>query len=171
MARRAAFSAAIALAFGAAALGSPAASGQTAADIAGTWSLVSSVTEKDGTRTEQFGPGAKGTLMLDPGGRFMLTIIGPGLPKFASGNRADGTAEETRAVAARSIAMIGTYSVSPADKTLTFKVESATFPNWDGTEQKRLLASGNRDELKYVTPTASSGGVGTVTWKRVGDSH
>ena len=105
--------------------------------------------------------------MLDARGRFMLTIIGPDLPKFASGNRADGTAEETRAVVARSIAMIGTYAVSPADKTLTFKVESATFPNWNGTEQKRLLASGSRDELKYVTPSASSGGVGTVTWKRV----
>jgi hypothetical protein len=24
----------------------------------------------------------------------------------------------------------------------------------------------SRDELKYVTPTASSGGVGTVTWRR-----
>ncbi len=167
MARRAACAATIAFAFGAAALGSPAASGQTAGDLAGTWALVSSVTEKDGTKTEQFGPGAKGTLMLDPGGRFMLTIIGTGLPKFASGNRADGTPEETKAVAARSIAMIGTYSVNSAERTLTFKVESATFPNWDGTEQKRLLASSSRDELRYVTPTASSGGVGTVTWKRV----
>jgi hypothetical protein len=62
--------------------------------------------------------------------------------------------------------MIGTYSVSAADKTLTFKVDSATFPNWNGTEQKRLLASTSRDELKYITPTASSGGVGTVTWRR-----
>ncbi len=142
-------------------------SAQTAADVVGSWTLVSSVTEKDGKRTDQFGSGAKGTLMLDAGGRFMLTIIGPDLPKFASGNRADGTADETKAVVARSIAMIGTYAVNPADKTLTFKVEAATFPNWNGTEQKRLLASGSRDELKYVTPTASSGGVGTVTWKRV----
>ena len=61
--------------------------------------------------------------------------------------------------------MIGTYVVSPADKTLVFKVDSSTFPNWHGTEQKRLLASTSRDDLKYVTPTASSGGVGTVTWE------
>ena len=62
--------------------------------------------------------------------------------------------------------MIGTYSVNSIEKTLTFNVQSATFPNWNGTEQKRLLVSGDKDELKYITPTASSGGVGTVTWKR-----
>ena len=145
---------------------SPAALAQSASDVVGTWSLVSSVTERDGTRTDQFGPGAKGMMALDADGRFMLTIIGPDLPKFASNNRAGGTPDENMAVVSKSIAMIGTYSVNSADKTLTFKVDSATFPNWNGTEQKRLLSSSNTDELKYITPTASSGGVGTVTWRR-----
>jgi hypothetical protein len=145
---------------------SPIASAQSGSDVVGTWTLVSSVTERDGTRTDQFGAGAKGMLSLDSEGHFMLTIIGPDLPQFAANNRAGGTAEENRAVVSKSIAMIGTYSVSAADKTLTFKVDSATFPNWNGTEQKRLLASTSRDELKYITPTASSGGVGTVTWRR-----
>lgn len=140
---------------------------QSASDVVGTWSLVSSVTERDGTRTDQFGSGAKGMMTLDADGRFMLTIIGPDLPKFASNNRAGGTPDENKAVVSKSIAMIGTYSVNSVDKTLNFKVDSATFPNWNGTEQKRLLSSSNRDELKYITPTASSGGVGTVTWKRV----
>lgn len=139
---------------------------QSASDIVGTWTLVSSITEKDGTRTDQFGSGAKGMLMLDADGHFMLTIIGPDLPKFASNNRAAGTPDENRTVVSKSIAMIGTYSVSSVDKTLIFKVDSATFPNWNGTEQKRLLSSSTRDELKYITPMASSGGVGTVTWKR-----
>jgi hypothetical protein len=147
-------------------LGSPA-SAQSSPDVVGTWSLVSSVTEKDGVKTEQFGPGAKGMLVLDSAGHFMLTIIGPELPKFASNNRAGGTPEENKAVVSRSIAMIGDYSVNAAEKTLTFKVDRATFPNWNGTEQKRLLSPLADDELKYVTPTASSGGVGTVTWRRV----
>jgi hypothetical protein len=144
----------------------PAALAQSASDVVGTWSLVSSVTEKDGTRTDQFGSGAKGMLTLDADGHFMLTIIGPDLPKFASNNRAGGTTDENGAVVSKSIAMIGTYSVNAGDKTLIFKVDSATFPNWNGSEQKRLLSSSNKDELKYITPTASSGGVGTVTWKR-----
>ena len=62
--------------------------------------------------------------------------------------------------------MIGTYSVNPADKTLIFKVESATFPNWNDTEQKRSIVTASRDELKYITATASSGEIGTVTWRR-----
>jgi hypothetical protein len=67
---------------------------------------------------------------------------------------------------AKSIAMIGTYTVNQTDKTLTFKVQSSTFPNWNGTEQLRKLVIASNEELSYVTPTASSGGVGTVTWKR-----
>jgi hypothetical protein len=58
--------------------------------------------------------------------------------------------------------MIGTYTLSSDHKTLSFKVDSATFPNWNKTEQKRTIATLNREELKYITPTASSGGVGTV---------
>ncbi len=156
-----------ALALGVSAIAPCLAMTETANDVVGTWTLVSSVTERDGTKIDQFGAGAKGMLILDATGRFMLTIIGPDLPRFASNNRAGGTAEENKAVVSKSIAMIGSYSVSPADKTLTFRVESATFPNWNGTEQRRLLSSTGGDELKYVTATASSGGVGTVTWKRV----
>lgn len=139
---------------------------QTVDDLRGTWTLISSVAEKDGTKTEQFGHGAKGMMNLDTSGHFMLTIIGPDLPKFAANNRVAGTAEENKAVVSKSIGMIGTYSVNSADKTLIFRVESATFPNWNGTEQKRLIVTASKDELKYITPTASSGGVGTVTWKR-----
>ena len=105
-------------------------------------------------------------MYLDNAGHFMLTIIGSDLPKFVSGNRAGGTPEENKAVVSKTIAMIGTYSVSSAKKALTFAVTSATFPNWTGTEQKRLIVAFSDKELKYITPTASSGGVGTVTWKR-----
>ncbi len=139
---------------------------QTPDALRGTWTLVSSVTEKDGAKTEQFGSGAKGMMSLDADGRFMLTIIGPDLANFASNNRATGTPEENKAVVSKSVAMIGSYSLNPADKSLTFKVESATFPNWNGTEQKRSIVIASKHELKYITATASSGGVGIVTWKR-----
>jgi hypothetical protein len=146
---------------------SSSASAQSASDLVGTWTLVSSVTEKDGTKTDQFGPGAKGMMVFDANGHFILTIIGADLPKFGSNYRTGGTPEENKAVVSKSIAMIGDYSVNGSDKTLTFKVESATFPNWNGTEQKRLLSPIDGDVLKYITPTASSGGVGMVTWKRL----
>lgn len=137
------------------------------ADLAGMWRLASSVTERDGKTIDQFGTGAVGMLSLEGSGRFMLTIIGPDLPRFEANNRAGGTEQENKAVVSKTIAMIGTYTADSADKTLTFRVERATFPNWDGTEQRRRIVVANREELKYVTPTASSGGVGTVTWTRL----
>jgi hypothetical protein len=139
---------------------------QDIGELAGTWTLVSSVTEKGGEKTEQFGPGAKGMMSLDADGHFMLTIVGADLPRFASNNRATGTAEENQAVVRKSIAMIGTYSINLADKTLIFKVDSSTFPNWNGTTQKRSIIAASKEQLKYITATASSGGIGTVTWKR-----
>ena len=135
-------------------------------DIEGGWILVSSINEVDGQKTDQFGPHPNGMLVLGSDGRFMLTIIGAGLPKFASNNRANGTPEENKAVVSRSIAMIGTYVVDAEASTLTLRTENATFPNWDGTEQRRLIVTLNADELKYVTPNTSGGVVGTVIWKR-----
>jgi hypothetical protein len=52
-----------------------------------------------------------------------------------------------------------------AEGAIIFRVESSTFPNWDGQEQKRALTVSG-DELKY-TLTASVGGTATVVWKRV----
>lgn len=140
---------------------------EAGADLVGTWSLVASVAEKDGVRREQFGHGATGVLMLDDSGHFMLTIIGPDVPRFASNNRAHASAEESQAVVAGTIAMIGRYAVDKGRSTLTFYVDASTFPNWAGTTQKRVIVSATGDELEYVTPTASSGGVGRVNWRRL----
>jgi hypothetical protein len=142
------------------------ATAQRAKDIEGAWILVSSINEVDGRKTDQFGPHPNGMLTLGSNGRFMLTIIGAGLPRFASNNRANGTPEENKEVVSRSIAMIGSYVVDAGGSTLTLRTENATFPNWDGTEQRRSIVTLNAEELKYVTPSASGGGVGTVTWKR-----
>ena len=139
---------------------------QSASDVVGTWTLVSSITERDGKKSDQFGPGAKGMMSLDASARFMLTIIGADLPQFASNNRATGTPEENKAVVGKTIALFGSYSVNSTDKTITLKIESSTFPNWNGTEQKRSLITVTGDELKYMTARASGGGTATVTWKR-----
>ena len=139
---------------------------QSPNDLVGTWTLVSSIMEKDGKKTDQFGAGAHGMMSLDASGRLMLTIIGADLPQFVSNNRATGTAEENKAIVGRSIAMLGTYSANLAEKTLTFSVETATFPNWNGTQQKRAIVVLTGDELKYLTAQASGGGTATVIWKR-----
>jgi hypothetical protein len=142
-----------------------AATAQTAKDFVGTWTLVSATVEQGGVKSDTFGPNAKGVLVFDAGGRYVITFFATNLPKFASNNRASGTAEENKAIVAGTLAHVGTYTVNEADKSFTFRVGNATFPNWDKTEQKRpFVITG--DELKYTTPVASAGGTATVIWKR-----
>jgi hypothetical protein len=138
---------------------------QSAKDFVGTWTLISAITERDGNKSDTFGPNAKGVLMFDASGHYMITFIGANLPKFASSNRASGTADENKAVVGGSLAHFGTYVVNEADKSFTYRIESATFPNWNDTEQKRSFVM-TGDELRYTVPAVSAGGTGTVTWKR-----
>ena len=138
---------------------------QSAKDFVGTWTLISAITERDGNKSDTFGPNAKGVLMFDANGHYTITFIGSNLPKFASNNRASGTPDENKAVVGSSLAHFGTYVVNEADKSFTYRIESATFPNWNDTEQKRSFVM-TGDELKYTVPAGSAGGTGAVTWKR-----
>ena len=139
---------------------------QTAKDFAGTWTLVSVVTEQDGKKTDTFGPNPKGILVVDANGRYVIAFARADLPKVASNNRTTATPEENKAIVGGSITHFGTLSVNAADKTMTFKIETATFPNWDGTEQTRAFTI-TGDELTYTVPAASSSGTATAVWKRV----
>jgi hypothetical protein len=138
---------------------------QTAKDLAGTWTLVSAVTEQDGKKSDTFGPHPKGILTVDGNGHYVIAIARADLPKVASNNRTTATPEENKAIVGGSITHFGTLSVNAADKTMIFKIETATFPNWDGTEQKRSFTH-TGDELKYTVTAASGGGTATVVWKR-----
>jgi Lipocalin-like domain len=137
---------------------------QTIADLAGTWSPVSNVNESGGTRTDTYGPNPKGILMVDSKGHYVLALARAGLPKVASNNRVTATAEENKAIVGGSIFHTGTILVNASSKTLTFKIETSTFPNWDGTEQTRSFTIAG-DELTYVAP-GSSGGTVTAVWRR-----
>lgn len=141
-----------------------AAAAQTAKDLVGTWVMVSADTARaDGSRVPTFGANPKGILNFTSDGRFIYLFSNADLPKFASNNRATGTAEENKAVVQSSIATFGTYSV--ADKDLTMKVEHSTFPNWMGTDQKRTIAITGND-LKWTNPAGSAGGVVELIFKR-----
>lgn len=138
----------------------------TAKDLVGTWTLVSVTLEQDGNKSDLFGPNPQGQVTFDSNGRMSLIINRSDLPKFASNNRHAGTPEENKAVVQGSIAYFGTYSVSETDKTVATHIEGGTFPNWIGTDQKRLFTISG-DELKWTTPTTSLGsGTALDVWKR-----
>jgi hypothetical protein len=131
---------------------------QSAKDVVGTWDYVSAETvAPDGKRSPTFGPKPKGILIFEANGRYALIVTRSDQPKFASNNRLQGTPEENKAIVQGSISHFGTYAVNEAEKSITFHVQTSTFPNWDGVDQKRpFTVSG--DELKYTVPVASGGG-------------
>ncbi|MFM0136318.1 lipocalin-like domain-containing protein [Caballeronia grimmiae] len=54
-------------------------------------------------------------------GHFAWVIVNPDTPKFASGNRAQGTADENKTAVLGGLAFFGTYSVK--DKVSYLKIE------------------------------------------------
>jgi hypothetical protein len=140
-------------------------SGQTAKDLVGTWTLVSALTEEGGTKTLAYGPNPKGIMTVDANGMYVIVTARAGLPKVAANNRTTGTSEENKAIVVGSIAHFGTMSVDEAEKAIILKIETATFPNWDGTEQKWPFTI-TGDTLQFTVSSATGGGTATAVWKR-----
>lgn len=136
--------------------------------LVGTWTFVSAVnTRLDGTEFDPNGGKAvTGVLMFDSAGHFSWQIIRSDLPKIASNNRQEGTADEFIAGSQEVLSYFGTYSLDDSGKTLTMHIESSSFPNFNGANQKRSIAL-TGDELTVTNPSGASGGTTSVTWKRV----
>ena len=124
--------------------------------IVGTWSLVSAIIEKDGKKTDGLGPNPMGYMMFDSSGHFVYDFMRSDTPKFASNNRETGTPDENKAAVQGNISSFGTYTINP-DGSVTFHIIGSSFPNWKGTDQKRLIEIGG-EQLKYTNPSASVGG-------------
>jgi len=133
--------------------------------LVGTWTYISVDTvNPDGSRVPMYGPNPQGLASFDGNGRYILLTARSGQPKFASNNRMEGTPEEYKTVVQGSIAHFGRYTVDETGKTITFHIETSTFPNWNGAEQKRPFTLAG-DELKWTT-AGSSGGMAEVVLKR-----
>lgn len=136
--------------------------------LIGTWSLV--LVDNilpDGTRTKPYGENPEGILMFDGDGNYSLQILRANRPKFVSGDKTKGTDEENKSLVLGNNSHFGKYSINFAEKTITFKVEHAFFPNWEGASQIRPFTLAEK-EFKYSVPTTTNGvGVsGEVVWKR-----
>jgi hypothetical protein len=134
----------------------------------GTWTLISiQYVESDGRRIEPFGPGARGLLYFDAAGHFATQVMAANRPRFASNNRMLGTADENKAMSQGVVAYFGTYSVDDANRIVTLHIEQSSFPNWNGTDQRRTFAFAE-DELRYTaaSSTANPAESAELVWKR-----
>ncbi len=136
--------------------------------LVGAWTiLIADAVSQDGTRVPNFGPNPNGTVIFDATGRYALELTRSNLPKFASNNRTKGTADENRAVVQGSLAHFGTYEVDETARALILHIRGSSFPNWEGTTQKRPLTIMGPDDVKWITPEASGGGTAEVIWHRI----
>ena len=138
--------------------------------LVGTWSLlIDDDVQADGSHVPSMGPNPMGTVIFTADGHYSLQIIRANRPKFAANSRLKGTADENKAAIQGMISHFGTYSINEGDKTLTIRIEGSSFPNWDGTTQKRMITSLTAgDELTWTNPTPSGGAPrAELAWKWV----
>jgi hypothetical protein len=136
--------------------------------LVGTWTFVrTEATLPDGKKSLPFGSDPKGVNTFTEDGHFTQIQIADGIPKVASNSRVTGTSEENKAIVQGSLALFGTYTVDETAKMIIYKVESSTFPNWIGLEQKRPIDLLTADELRHSNLGGSIAGASTVNiWKR-----
>jgi hypothetical protein len=135
--------------------------------LAGTWTLVAAdVVHADGSRSTDFGDSPKGQLTIDGQGHYSLQIYRSDRPHFASNDKAQGTDEEYKAAVLGVSAHFGTLSLDTAKGVLTFQIERASYPNWDGLAQNRQYEL-KGDVLSYRVPARPNGDVPVSVWRRV----
>jgi Lipocalin-like domain len=139
-------------------------------NMVGTWALVS-VTNiyPDGNKVYPYSDNPQGMLMVDKAGHYAIQILKAKRPKVASGDKNVCTPEENAALVQGSNSHFGQYSMDEKNKTITFSIEHASFPNWEGTQQKRSYTFVN-NTLTYVVTHTTQGGqpvISEVAWRKL----
>jgi hypothetical protein len=131
--------------------------------IVGAWDfVVAEVTAPDGKKSFPFGETPKGILIFTADGRFAQIHIAGDAPKIASNNRLTGTPEEYAEIMRRSLSVFGTYTIDEANRTVTYHIVSASFPNWQGETQTRAIDKLTSDEF-VNTNRGLAGGRGSAS--------
>ena len=133
--------------------------------LLGTWTIVSFDSfDASGAKVPNMeGRDLKGLLIFTDNGRFSIQLI-TDYPKLASNDRMKTTPAEDKAVAHGVLSYFGTYTVSEADKTVSYRIERSAFPN-QITDAKRV-ATLTGDELKLDNATRTAGGKTVQVWRR-----
>ena len=137
--------------------------------LSGTWTLkAAQVILPDGKLVTDpaYGDSAKGILMIDANGQYSLQIFRPDRPKFSSGDKKHGTADEYASALLGLSTHVGHVQVDSAHALLIFNIDYSAYPNCNHTVQTRKYRlSGN--ELYYEVPSSAGAGTKAVSiWER-----
>jgi hypothetical protein len=150
-------------------LSAAAAAQAKAVNLARTWTLVAA--DKilpDGKEVPDYGTDPKGIAVFTADGHYVVEIFRGDRTKFASGDRAKGTADEYKDAVLSTSCHFGTYAVDAEKGTISFHVTRASFPNWDDTTRTASFTlEGNK--LAWKTPARPDGSVPVSVFVRGGE--
>lgn len=136
-------------------------------ELKGVWTLVTAeVRHPDGSVGRDYGDAPAGRLTVDGEGRYALQIFDSARPRFASGDRANGTPGEYRGTVMGLSTHYGALEIDPAAGILIFNIEQASYANWNGTTQQRTYER-DGDLLTYRVPARPNGDVPISIWRRL----
>ncbi|MCD9087097.1 lipocalin-like domain-containing protein [Stenotrophomonas sp. SY1] len=135
--------------------------------LQGVWTLVAAdKVLQTGETTRDYGERPKGRLIVDATGRYSLQIFKSERVRFASENKSDGSADEMRSAVMGSSTHYGTMTIDDRAGILVFSIEGSSFPNWEGTIQRRQYTL-DGSELRYKVPPRQDGSIPISVWHRV----
>lgn len=135
--------------------------------LQGTWTLVAAdKVLPNGETTRDYGANPKGRLVVDAEGRYSLQIFKSERLRFTSDNKADGSVDELRSAVTGSSTHYGTVTIDERANVLVFAIEASSFPNWEGTTQRRQYTLAGA-ELRYRVPPRADGSIPVSVWRRV----
>lgn len=135
--------------------------------LQGTWTLVAAdKVLPDGMTTRDYGENPKGRLVVDENGRYSLQIFKSERLRFASDSKSDGSVDELRSAVMGSSTHYGTIAIDERAAALVFSIEGSSFPNWEGTTQRRQYTLDGA-ELRYRVPPRPDGSVPVSVWRRL----
>lgn len=134
-------------------------------ELADTWTLeAADLIKTDGSVVRDYGDAPKGRLIIDSGGRYSLQIFKSERVKFGSADKSAGTETEFRSAVLGSSTHYGQLRLEAGK--LQFHIEGASFPNWEGTVQKREYEVKD-GRLRYLVPARPDGNVPVSVWRRL----
>lgn len=135
--------------------------------LQGTWTLVAAdKVLPNGETARDYGEHPQGRLIVDADGRYSLQIFKSERVRFASDSKADGSVDEFKSAVMGSSTHYGTMTIDAKAGVLVFSIEGASFPNWEGTTQRRQYTLDGA-QLRYQVPPRADGSIPVSVWRRL----
>jgi len=136
-------------------------------NVVGCWNLISGHLDNHGKRIDILGPHPAGMLILTEDLHFTVIVHNPDIPKFASGDRANGTPEEYKTAVTNSLGVYGTYTVDENGDFLEQHAIGSTFQNMNGSSRGRNELTEKVEGNRMIENLKIADGVTiTIVWQR-----